>query len=539
MKNVKLLNFHALRLLLNTIRYLKIKQIYYQLFYRLRHLVRGIRGYKYSRSKESKSFGLKLQQSIPSIPSYNEKSFTFLNQTATFNEKIDWNCTKFGKLWTYNLNYFDYLNQDNFSVNLGISLINNFIDAQDEIIYGFEPFPISIRGINWIKFLTKQKINDHKINNSLLAQYYILKDNLEYHLLGNHLLENGFSLLFGAYYFSDIDLLNVSKSILKKELKEQILQDGAHFELSPMYHQLMLFRLMDCINLIDNNSFLAENSFNSFLKERAELMLRWLNIMTFRNGHIPLFNDSAIRIAPKTKELNNYGMRLGLNVIGNELKLKQSGYRKVVEQTYECIIDVGNIGPDYIPGHAHADTFNFELHIKEKSFIVDTGTSTYENCIRRQLERSTSSHNTVEIDNLNQSEVWGSFRVGHRAKIISLDERQNSIEGSHDGYKRVGARHIRKFEWSESKIIIEDKIISDNVHECKAFFHFHPRIKPIITESKVFTDVAELQFFGFKKIFLKDFEWASGFNKTEKASVIVICFENNLKTEINTYAIGN
>ena len=34
---------------------------------------------------------------------------------------------------------------------------------------GLEPFPISLRGINWIKFLTNHKIENQKTNNSLSA----------------------------------------------------------------------------------------------------------------------------------------------------------------------------------------------------------------------------------------------------------------------------------------------------------------------------------------------------------------------------------
>ena len=66
-------------------------------------------------------------------------------------------------------------------------------------------------------------------------------DNIEYHILGNHLLENGFSLFFGAYYFQDEKFYVKAKKILTDELDEQILEDGAHFELSSMYHQIMLF----------------------------------------------------------------------------------------------------------------------------------------------------------------------------------------------------------------------------------------------------------------------------------------------------------
>ena len=80
-------------------------------------------------------------------------------------------------------------------------------------------------------------------------------NNLEYHLLGNHLLENGFSLLFGAYYFQDETIYKIAKKIVVSELEVQILADGSHFELSPMYHQILFHRVLDCIQLIKLNTF--------------------------------------------------------------------------------------------------------------------------------------------------------------------------------------------------------------------------------------------------------------------------------------------
>ena len=36
--------------------------------------------------------------------------------------------------------------------------------------------------------------------------------------------------------------------LLYKELDEQILPDGSHYEQSPMYHCILLDRLLDCYN---------------------------------------------------------------------------------------------------------------------------------------------------------------------------------------------------------------------------------------------------------------------------------------------------
>ena len=159
-----------------------------------------------------------------------ENSFTFLNISHSFSDKINWNFNQFGKLWTYNLNYFDFLNQENISKETGLRLIQDFIKNDALLKDGKEPYPISLRGINWVKFLSNNQVKDELINNTLYFHYCILFKNLEYHLLGNHLLENAFSLLFGAYYFQDEKLYNKSKNLLISELNEQVLKDGAHFE---------------------------------------------------------------------------------------------------------------------------------------------------------------------------------------------------------------------------------------------------------------------------------------------------------------------
>jgi len=468
---------------------------------------------------------IRFKNFINSYKSYKgNNEFEFLNLTKKFN-KIDWNYKEYGKLWSYNLNYFDYLNQEDFDKNEGLRLINDFIDNIENIKDGLEPYPISLRGINWIKFLTKNKVSNKKINDSLYAQYYILFDNLEYHLLGNHLLENGFSLLWGGVYFNDKKLLNKAKEIIYEELNEQILDDGGHFELSPMYHQIILFRLLDCINLIENVELRIENAeLLKFLKEKAVAMLQWLKIITFSNGNIPLFNDSANGIAPTSKKLFEYANKLNINSQFSILnsQLKSSGYRKVVKDKYEAVIDIGSIGPDYIPGHAHADTFNFELRVEGKPFIVDSGLSTYETNERRFFERSTKAHNTVEVLGKNSSEVWGGFRVANRANIIEVVENIDYFKATHNGYKKYGVLHTRSWKFEDDKIIIEDSLSKNS--EAIFRLHFHPDITEEEILKKLIIENGELK--------INKYFFSPEFNKHIKALCVEISFTKDLRVEI-------
>lgn len=507
-----------LLLLFNTVKFLKPIQVYYRFYYVVRKRVRKFTGFHYPLSMVSRAIYLELAPSIPSPVSVENRTFTFLNLSYTFEEEgIEWNFSEYGKLWTYNLTYFDFLHQEEMCKEKGLGLIHDFIDKMETHQDALEPFPISLRGINWIKFLTRHQIREPKIDDSLYAQYSMLVDNLEYHLLGNHLLENGFSLLFGAYYFQDEVLYANAVEILQKELKEQILQDGGHFELSPMYHQLMLFRVLDCINLLKNNTWKKEALLELFVS-KAEIMLGWLGNISYQNGDIPLFNDSANYIAPTTEALSQYAK--GLHLSSQAVNLYASGYRKIVKEKYESVIDIGSIGAKYIPGHAHADTFNFELRINGKPFIVDSGLSTYETNQKRFYERSTKAHNTVEVSEENSSEVWGSFRVANRAEIIELKEEENCIEATHDGYKDRGILHTRCWCFEENLMRIEDRLSQRG----KAVFrlHFHPAVSKKEIEEKIKYD----------DFCLGTYAYAQAFNKTEKAYVLEIAFEKNLKVEI-------
>lgn len=519
-------------ILYNTLKYLKYKQIFYQFWYRLKAIFPTEDQYLVSH------FGIKSirwKESLHKSKSYKRfNTFCFLNISHSFSEKIDWNYSEYGKLWTYNLNYFDFLNQENISKETGIQLIQDFIKNDALLKDGKEPYPISLRGVNWVKFLSENTIKDSRIDKILHQHYFILLKNLEYHLLGNHLLENAFSLLFGAYYFQDNKLYNKSKDLLFSELNEQVLNDGAHFELSPMYHQIILSRLLDSIQLIKLNSEWKKDDLLSFFLQKASLMISWLSNITYKNGNIPMVNDATFNIAPHSKKIFAYAKHLGVN--NQNISLSDSGYRKIISKYYELFLDVGNVGPDYQPGHAHSDTFNFELIKNGNPIFVDTGISTYEKNAIRQSERATHSHNTVKIGSKEQTQVWGGFRVAKRASITSLTEKPNLIEASHDGYLSDGYKHTRSFLWGEKYLILSDEINRSTSNKAKAYFHLHFSIKqPLVDGNTIILEYpgVSIEFERASNICIEEYQLSTGFNKTNLAYKIVVLFDQELKTKIS------
>ena len=452
--------------------------------------------------------------------------FSFLNIAHHFTEAVDWNLSAYGKLWTYNLCYFEYLAQSNLTKEQGLRLINDFISKESMIKDGMDPYPISVRSLYWIKFLTKHDIQDHSIDQSLYRQLSKLSLRPEFHLMGNHLLENAIALFFSGVYFSDDSMCNQGQAILSEQLDEQILSDGAHFELSPMYHLILLSRLLDCYNLCKNNARVEQDSLERKIAEKCSQMLGWIESMQFGDGSIPHVNDSTGDIAPSLESIKKYANLLGLK--SERMVLGESGYRKIRQEDFEALIDCGDIGPDYIPGHAHSDTFNFILHYRNSPFIVDTGISTYEKNDIRQAQRSTSAHNTVMVAGKEQSSVWGGFRVAERAKITDLMEFPHMISAAHDGYKNLRCIHRRSFNYIGNKLHIKDHL--SNEHLGIAYLHFDPSIKVLIVDGEIRGHFGKIIFSQNNSLQLSTYDKALGFNKTIPAQMVTIAFNSELGT---------
>lgn len=142
---------------------------------------------------------------VPSIPNeityLGDNTFQFLNLQKSFGEQIDWEFVEFGRLWGYNLNYFEFLNQKGMDVREGKKLIQDFIQHFPKARMGMEPYPLSLRSINWIRFLSCNGINDVDIDAVLYAQLNLLIHKLEYHLLGKPFVGKWFCIIVRGLLF--------------------------------------------------------------------------------------------------------------------------------------------------------------------------------------------------------------------------------------------------------------------------------------------------------------------------------------------------
>jgi uncharacterized heparinase superfamily protein len=216
-----------------------------------------------------------------------------------------------------------------------------------------------------------------------------------------------------------------------------------------------------------------------------------------------------------------------------EYKMTSSGYRKFVTEHFELLFDCGKIGLDYQPGHAHSDVLSFELYSNNCPFIVDTGTSTYENNSRRHLERSTGSHNTVQVGKFEQNEIWASHRVGRRGKITLKKDTPIEVIAEYTGYCRGDYIHRRTLNITSLSVVITDEVFTHSSNSSTAFFHFHPDvIVSIISENELKTSFGKMNFEGSGKLLLKEYFHGPEFNKLISSKVAEVEFQSQLRTTI-------
>lgn len=525
-------------LIFRTIVHLKFIQVCYQVLYRIKsYFIHWNKFEKYIDSSIHPVYTETEQLLIVS----NDKlkgpsSFLFLNLYKEFNNKIDWAFSDYGKLWNYNLQYFDFLMDDAVKDEYKIAIINDFCLSLKNKSISLEPYPVSLRLVNWIIYSSKKNYSSSFFTKTLKKQIDYLEQNLEFHIQANHLLENYISLCFSGLAMKDNKMAQKYLSEIKKQLKDQILNDGGHYECSPMYHKIILSKLILLYDASNKNMSPIEDL--SWLKMYISKMFGWLNSLVFSNGTLANFNDATFDIAPSIKNLKTAAEILQIDC-NNKSILSDSGYRKLKQGELELVVDIGDIKPAFQPGHAHSDMLSFCLSFSEKNIIVDQGISTYQAGKQRILERSTLAHNTVTINRENQSEVWGSFRVGKRAKINIVHDTTEEISASHNGYyDKYKVHHYRRFSKKGKDFLIFDNMIGivNDSNEIEARFHLSHNLSSIIIyeESKVVVDnEISISFEGATNIQLLEYYLPLGYNALVKANYISVKFPKQLTTTIS------
>ena len=462
--------------------------------------------------------------------------FGFLNQEVAYPGDVAWNDHHVSQLWRYHLHYFDYVSDMMILAALGRDALawDTFRRLADSWIRnnqklsgdGWHPFTISVRVVNWVEAFhfwrtrfKEEREFERRFLASLHAQTAILASSLEYDVRGNHLIKNLRGLIWGGLAFEDDKAerwLRTGIALLEKELDEQVLPDGGHFERAPGYHEAVLKDCLEIAVVLQRN---MPGVSYSWLDKTLRQMLKYLVSVLPESADLPLIKDTAWDAAPAPKdllaagalyfddpafkiseEINLYPRMIFPKEAADLLKnrpanprelpstaLRKSGFyiMRNLEGSDHMIIDGGKVCPDYLPAHAHADMFSYELTAWGKRVVVDSGVHSYSAGPWRDYFRSTRAHNTVEVAGQDQSEVWGSFRVARRARPLDVEwrpeERRALFQGRHDGYRRLAVPviHRRIVVWEADLFwLVVDELKGNGVTRAESHVHLHPHIMP-------------------------------------------------------------
>ena len=462
--------------------------------------------------------------------------FSFLNLEMHWPEGPDWNPPHVPQLWRFNLHYFTYFDDlliwalcghSRESYELFQELVISWNQGNARLSGdGWHPYTVSLRIVNWLNgsAIFRERIaEDSDFRQELLTSIYgqarFLSKNLEFDVRGNHLIKNLKGLAWAGVFFEGEEpdsWLNHSCNYLQAELQEQVHDDGGHFERNPGYHVEVLK------DLIDIGVLLRENGIDQgwgFLNPKIESMIRFLMEILPPNDRLPLIKDTTYGSGLPAHQVLAYGSQYlrrsswkvpdsphaylclifgtGKKAFVQDVStvktpvaskaLPESGFQIWRDDNLGdfLIADFGQPCPDFLPAHAHADLFSYELTIGGSPIVVDSGVYEYKQGLWRDHFRSTRAHNTIVINGLDQSEVWSSFRVGQRAQpkevMWKIGTKYCLLSGVHDGYGRLGFQvsHRRWIFWIRKRRqwLFLDWICSSKSVNIESLVHLYPSVE--------------------------------------------------------------
>jgi len=404
---------------------------------------------------------------------------TLLNET----HHLDWHTWRSdaSPLWRFNLHYFEY------AISLGAAyrssgdmayydqfkaLILSWINA-NPIRTGdaWHPYTISMRIPNWLicfelfgELFNRDERFQAEVWQSIYIQYKTLLRRKEIWQLGNHYFENLKTVVFCSLLFGEDGVLKKHLRLFMREVGEEILPDGVHFELSLLYHKIILEDMLRMAYWLRQ----VEQSEADELVPVIQKMSSALASLEYGMGKTPLFNDSGDGMAREGTALLRAAEQLFDIRPALSEDFAASGYYKLYDGSSALMFDAGEIGPRYMTGHSHCDCLSFELSIDNKPLFVNSGTYQYQGS-QRNYFRSTRAHNTLVIGEREQSECWAEHRVARRIRNVNAKKGNQGIVGSYINY--YGDTHTRSISLADSVLTVIDTVVSAKSVTIRSYLH--------------------------------------------------------------------
>ncbi|MGQ0603339.1 MAG: alginate lyase family protein [Anaerolineales bacterium] len=462
-------------------------------------------------------------QTISAADALCRRTFHFRGERPiTFSESVDWRCQPHGNVdWRWELNRHAYF------VTLGRAYAytndDRYLSAFREMLLDWLAHnPPGVNAPNWASPLEVA----YRLNVWTWAYYHFraaledgallallrglwlhgrfLAANVEYTSPNNHLLLQAKALAQAGLLFPEFRVarawLSAGLRILWAEVRKQVHTDGVHAEQSALYHQIITSELLEMFVLCRRNALELPTA----VLERFSRMLEFERALLKPNGEPPLLGDSALGDSYVRFDALNSGAAL-LNrpdfartemdeatlwltgpqlfnapaVEPRSLAFSHAGYYVMRAEAAYLIFDCGPFGYPPAPGHGHADALSFELYAHSQTLLVDPGVYSYHlGAEWRGFFRSTAAHNTITVDEQDQTILLDDWRVLRPARSTLhhwLSGPQfDFVDGEHDGYTRLldPVVHRRQiFFLKPDYFIVLDQLTGRGNHRFDLHFH--------------------------------------------------------------------
>jgi uncharacterized heparinase superfamily protein len=369
-----------------------------------------------------------------------------------------------------------------------VAIVRDWIRANPPYRRGYwrdnwNSFALSIRCVVWMQQLAHRgrlpSAFRSEVEASLAEQIRFLVRNLETDILGNHLIKNVKALLWAGAFFGGVEAKrwqSLGVKHLERQLGEQVLADGCHYERSPSYHCQVLADLLECYQVLGDHP--VRDRLGKALAGMAQIAVD----LSHPDGGPALFNDSGLGMAYSPLTC----LEVYRSLFDDEVRPRhhiasaRAGYYGLRQGDDFVLVDCGDIAPDFLVAHGHGDILSFECSVGGQRLIVDPGVYEYNPGEWRSYARSTAAHNTVTIGDGEQCEFFGAFRCGRRARASCLHYAALAegflLEGTHDGFAPLPGRprHIRRFEAGPTGIAISDRVEDGQCQSVLARLLVHP-----------------------------------------------------------------
>lgn len=306
----------------------------------------------------------------------------------------------------------------------------------------------------------------------------------------------------------------LSRKVLEAEIVKQTFASGVNRELAFSYHIFALeFFLLAMIE--------AEHANRPFSPMYRSIITKTFEVMphlTDYGRNLPQFGDGdegmGIQLQGREERRDSWLYRVGRALVNADVPVPQEGglassilgFHDIPANTWQSakkslafedagvylltsergtenevfvIADAGPHGYLSITAHAHADALSFAFSVGGKKILVDPGTFAYHTDeYWRKYFRGTSAHNTIMVDNLDQSTQQGAFLWTQKANTTvhkwQSAENGGELVASHDGYERIGVKHQRSIKLAGNTLTITDQIEGTEAHEVALLFHTAP-----------------------------------------------------------------